>query len=38
MSIRESVMDVDEDLAKVNQLYKDLKIHRRKRNYQQQKN
>jgi len=34
MSIRESVMDVDEDLAKVNQLYKDLKIHRRKRNYQ----
>ena len=34
MSVRDSVMSVDEDLAKVNQLYKELKIHRMKRNYQ----
>jgi len=34
MSIRESVMNVDDDLAKVNELYKELKIHRMKRNYQ----
>lgn len=34
MSVRESVMNVDEDLEKVNELYKELKIHRMKRNYQ----
>ena len=34
MSVRESVMNVDDDLAKVNELYKELKIHRMKRNYQ----
>ena len=34
MSVRESVMSVDEDLEKVDKLYKELKIHRMKRNYQ----
>tara|TARA_B100000900_G_C20534038_1_gene697572 strand:+ start:427 stop:993 length:567 start_codon:yes stop_codon:yes gene_type:complete len=34
MTIRESEMNVDEDLARVNELYKELKIHRMKRNYQ----
>jgi uncharacterized coiled-coil DUF342 family protein len=34
MSIRQAVSNVDEDLALVNDLYKELKIHRRKRNYQ----
>ena len=34
MSIRQAVSNVDEDLVLVNELYKELKIHRRKRNYQ----
>jgi len=34
MSIRKAVTDVDRDLEKVEELYKELKIHRRKRNYQ----
>ena len=34
MTIKESITSVDEDLEKVNQLYKEMKIHRMKRNYQ----
>ena len=34
MTIKESVTSVDEDLEKVNELYKEMKIHRMKRNYQ----
>ena len=34
MTIKESVTSVDEDLERVNQLYKEMKIHRMKRNYQ----
>jgi len=34
MSIRQSVTEVDTDLERVEELHKELKIHRRKRNYQ----
>ena len=34
VSVRGSVMDVDTDLAKVEDLYREMKVHRMKRNYQ----
>lgn len=33
MTIKDA-LNVDEDLERVNELYKEMKIHRRKRNYQ----
>lgn len=34
MSIKQSVTTVDEDLQRIEELYKEMKIHRMKRNYQ----